>query len=271
MPESASAKSFEMKWGILVFFVIFLSLLSESAGAQYSETVRSGRPGQSIDPFGVGKGIFQVQSGVDYFSYNIKASDNRGHGVLHNTVIRYGVAELFEISSLIDYQSESQSISGGETTRSGLSAFDLGGRTHIYSGSGLTPSVGFQLRVRVPVLSKDYEIDKLAPRFIIVTSQNLTQSITLVTNTGASWNGVDDMATGHYVVNLSFPLAGKWGAFIENYGNFGSGKFETRFDSGFAFLANNDLQFDILGGYGSNKGRKDYFISVGVSCRTKRK
>ncbi len=251
--------------------VLLMNFIGQLAYAQFNEIIRSGRPGQSIGPYTVGRQIFQIQSGVDYFGYTTESSVNEGHGIVHNTVIRYGISEFFELSTLVDYRGEKLTDASGNTSKSGVSALDIGGRAHIYSGSGWVPSVGFQLRFRLPILSLDYEINKIAPRFILVTSQHLTESISLVTNTGASWNGVNNKATGHYVVNVGFPIKGKLGAFFENYGNFTADNFETRFDGGFAFLVNNDLQLDFLGGYGTNNGIQDYFVGTGVSWRTRRK
>jgi len=125
--------------------------------------------------------------------------------------------------------------------------------------------------VRLPVLSEDYKIDNLAPRFIIVTGQKLSETFTLTTNWGGSWNGNNSMGTGFYIINLSFPIVGQLGGFVENYGDVNDGDFDTRFDAGFAYLVNNDLQLDLLGGLGKNDGFSDYFVSVGVSWRTKRK
>jgi hypothetical protein len=238
---------------------------------QYNETIRSGRPGQSIGPFTVGKGIFQIQSGVDVYGFNNKTTDFEGNGFVHNTVMRYGLAERFEVSALVDYRAENFKTTGGETDLSGLSAFDIGGRYQFFSGEGLVPTLGFQLRFRLPVLSKDYEIDNIAPRFLFVTHQKLSDTFTFVTNFGGSWNGVNSIGTGFYVLNLSFPISGKLGGFVENYGNVSDGNFDTKFDAGLAYLCNNDLQLDVLGGLGKNDGVSDYFVSVGFSWRTKRK
>jgi len=258
---------------IFKFYLVFLPilLLSQIGIAQYNETIRSGRPGQSIGPFTVGKNILQVQSGMDFFGYKNKSAGFEGNGYLNNTVIRFGVAERLEISALLDYKFETIKSNGTETDLSGLDAFDIGGRYQVFAGKGAIPNIGFQFRVRLPVLSKDYEIDHIAPRFIIVTGQKLSDIFTLTTNWGGSWNGVNSIGTAFYIVNLSFPIAGKLGGFVENYGDLTDGDFDTRFDAGLAYLCNNDLQLDLLGGLGKNDGVSDYFVSVGFSWRTKRR
>ncbi|MEQ9593514.1 MAG: transporter [Cyclobacteriaceae bacterium] len=257
--------------GRYVTLAFFLGL-SVSASAQFNETIRSGRPGQSIGPWTVGSRILQIQSGMDVFGSKNDNTGAEAQGFLNNTVIRYGVAERLEVSALVDYVFNNNVKSNGtETELTGLAALDVGGRYHIYSGEGLIPSVGFQLRFRLPVLSEDYEIDKVAPRLVIITNQKLSETFTLFTNWGASWNGINNRSVGFYTLNLAFPIAGKLGGFVENYGTLSDGNFNTWFDTGLAYLISNDLQLDLLGGAGKNDGRNDYFISVGVSVRTKRK
>lgn len=253
-------------------FLLIIALLgcARSYG-QYNETIRTGRPGQSIGPFTVGKGIFQIQSGMDFFGSENKNEGMEGSGYLNNTVVRYGIAERFEISALADYKVETVRVNGSEKELSGLAALDFGGRYQVLQGKGAIPTVGFQFRVRLPVLSEDYQIDNLAPRFVLVTGQKLSETFTLTTNWGGSWNGNNSVGTGFYIVNLSFPIVGKLGGFVENYGDVTDGDFDTRFDAGFAYLCNNDLQLDLLGGLGKNDGVNDYFVSMGVSWRTKRK
>lgn len=248
-----------------------LALAQLTVHGQYNETIRSGRPGQSIGPFTVGKGILQIQSGIEYYGFENKNAGFSGNGYLHNTVVRYGILERLEVSGLVDYRNENFKANGSETNASGLSALDLGGRYELFEGEGAIPTIGFQMRVRLPVLSEDYQIDHIAPRFLFVTGQKLSDTFTLTTNWGGSWNGVNSVGTAVYVINLSFPITGQLGGFVENYGDLTDGDFDSRFDAGLAYLSNNDLQWDILGGLGKNDGVSDYFVSVGVSWRTKRK
>lgn len=253
----------------LVFLLSFLT--ADVAYSQYNETIRSGRPGQSIGPFTVGTGIFQIQSGIDINGFKAESTGVKGNGFIFDNVFRYGIAERWEVSALVDYAHETITMNGSETSLNGLAAFDLGGRYHLYTGKGLVPSLGLQARFRIPVLSDDYKISNAVPRFLIVTSQRLSDTFTLVTNWGGRWNGNDTPGTAFYTINVSFPIAGPLSGFIENYGNLTDGDFDTRFDGGFAYLCNNDLQLDVLGGAGNNDDVSDYFVSVGVSWRTKRR
>lgn len=244
-------------------------ILSISSHAQFNETIRTGRPGQAIGAFTVGQGIFQVQSGFDYFSSKIDDSNYR-EGFLNNTVMRFGLTEPFEISALIQYNTETIKENDVERKANGLSALDVGMRYHIYTGKGLIPNIGFQYRTRLPVLADEYQIKDLAPRFIVVTSQKLSETFTLITNWGAAWNGNDSAPRGTYVVNLSFPFNDNFGAFVETFGGLQQESSTINFDTGFAWLITNDLQLDVYGGYGKNYDVHDYFMSIGVSWRTKK-
>lgn len=254
-----------MKKICLACWLLFICI---HANAQFNETIRTGRPGQSIGAFTVGKGVFQVQSGFDYFGSKISSS-NRSEGVLNNTVMRFGLTEPFEISALVEYKTESITENDVKRTVNGLSALDVGMRYHIYSGKGLIPNVGFQIRGRLPVLAEEYKIKDVAPRFIIVTSQQLSNTFTLITNLGAAWNGNNSSPRGTYIVNLSFPFNDKVGSFVETFGGIERGTATINFDTGLAWLVTNDLQLDLYGGYGKNQGIETYFTSIGVSWRFK--
>lgn len=237
--------------------------------AQFYETIRTGRPGQTIGAFTVGQGILQVQSGFDYHTSTASAT-NFTESFLNNTVFRYGLTEPFEVSAMVEYITERITQDNVKSETNGLDALDIGMRYHIYTGKGLIPNVGFQLRARLPFLGEDYAIKDLAPRFILVTSQKLSDTFTLITNWGATWNGNDSTPTGTYAINLSFPFNEVLGAFVETYGGVQKGTGTINLDSGMAWLINPDLQLDLYSGYGNDQGIKDFFVSMGVSWRTSR-
>ena len=253
--------------GLLIFQLLVIQVVH----AQFYETIRSARPGQSIGASTMGKNIFQIQSGVDYFGYKINNTGIKGNGYLTNTVLRYGLTEMFEVGAFFEYKAESRTENDIANAHNGLSNMVIGLRHQISIGEGLVPSIGFQFRLRLPVMSEYYNIDHIAPSFVFVTSQQLAKSVTLITNLGASWNGNDATPTGLYTINLSCAFTDTFGAFIENYGSVTQGTFETRMDTGVAWLVTPNLQLDLLGGFGNNHGLKDYFISTGFSWRTGRK
>lgn len=250
--------------GLLIFSTFYCK-------AQFNETIRTGRPGQSIGPFAVGRNVLQIQSGLDFFGAEHLTPQTSSDGFVSNNVIRFGITRRLEVSSLIDYRSETVMPPSMVQETMGLSAFDLGGRYLLYEGHGTKLSIGLQVRFRLPVLSDDYQIDHVAPRFTLATSQQLTKTLTLFTNWGGSWDGISNRMSGFYTVNISFPIAGKFGGFIESYGGLTDNDFDNRFDTGVAFMMNNNLQLDVFGGPGFNDGVRDFFVSIGFSWRARLK
>jgi hypothetical protein len=251
-------------------FIFILLFTSGTTHAQFYETIRSARPGQSIGASTMGKNIFQIQSGVDYFGYENSNTGIKSKGYLTNTALRYGLTELFEVGAFFEYKAETVTENSITNNHSGFSNLVIALRHQISIGEGLIPSIGFQFRIRLPVMSEYYQIDNVAPSFVFVTSQQLSKSWTLITNLGSSWNGMNSTPTGLYTINLSCAFTDTFGAFVENYGSLTEGTFETRFDTGVAWLVTPNLQLDLLGGYGTNHGLQDYFISTGFSWRTSR-
>ena len=244
-------------FSILIFFFIGI----EICNAQFSNSIRTGRPGVSIGPFTVGRQLFQIQSGISAFGNNISGSSN-----ILNTdhVLRLGLTETFEVSTLIEVQKHLQE------NVSGLNNFALGFRYNFaHKPKGLIPAIGLQTRFRVPVLSADYSIKKTVPIVTLVTHHSLPKNISFNMNFGYTLDGNSLDPTYSYIFNLSFPITSKWSGFIENYGRNTLGKIYNFYDGGFAYLLNNDLQLDLYGGIGNNYNTLDYFASAGISWRMK--
>lgn len=256
---------------VRIYAVVLNLLIPLVTLAQYSEAIRSDRPGQAISAYTVGQGIFQVQCGFDYFGSH--DATNKTAGLLNNTVVRYGIAERFEINSQFEYKGQqiTQHNDSSTNTQHGVSATDIGIRYHIFTGKHHLPSVGLQVGARLPVLGADYKIKDPAPRFLIVASEQLSELITMNAVWGTAWNGNNSVPKHNYVINLFFSPGTRLGFFVENYGGVEAGVFTTNFDGGVSWMLTNDLQVGLSGGLGSNQGVSSYFISAGISWRTKRR
>lgn len=246
---------------VLLLFIFFVPFMSYG---QFNETIRTGRPGQAIGPFTVGKNVLQLQQGIDYVSvddiYDVRS-------FISNNVIRFGTSETFELSALIDYQFDKTTIDNNEIKQNGLSNLHLGFRVHLSEQKGLLPATGFQMRLKIPNISKEFGNEYIAPAMVLITNWSLAKNYGLGANWILSYSGNDAIPTGKYIVNFGFPIHNNLSGFLENYGQIKETNFETRFDSGFAYLINNNCQIDLSFGYGSNHQVTDYFVSAGVSWR----
>lgn len=245
---------------ILVF--ILFGMVFTFGWSQSTEPLVTDRPGQAIASQTVGNGALQIQTGANVQGERLPAFTTSY--LASEFVLRYGLGDRFELNGLFSHQTPvgNQFIS----TLQGISNCRLGMRIGILEGKGLIPTLAFQYQLKLRTVSDIFRAPTTASQFIFSSSQSLSEKLTLTTNLGMDWDGFGNSPTGLYVLNLSFPLAPKLGAFVENYGSFGNG-FETRFDAGAAYLVNPGLQFDFSLGGGRNDEINDYFIGLGISWR----
>lgn len=122
---------------LLLFCFVCLSF---AAYSQTAPTIRTGRPGQSIGAYVLGTSIFQVQSGIEY---NRTKTTSEVESWINNNVLRYGLDEKWEISTVFDYRYQ-------EVAGSGVDNLQLGGRVNLIDGpDGFIPALGLQARVRL--------------------------------------------------------------------------------------------------------------------------
>lgn len=256
-----------MKQLIALYLLMFVG---NTALAQYNETIRTARPGQAVGPFTTGKDVFQIQTGLNYGDFEDDDNSETGNNATYTASLRYGLLENFEIRSAFSLRSDEVIQVGDQTDNfGGLSFWNVGIRYNIIDGGGYKPSFGFQTDVRLTWVDEAYQSEEIAPRMMLIHGQRLSETFVLTTNWAIAWNGNDNQPKGTYVVNISFPIAGKWSSFIENYGEVVGDDFDTRWDTGLAYLVNNDFQLDVSGGFGKNEGLTDWFIDGGISWRVK--
>lgn len=258
------SKYFILNLKVAVFLTAFLYV--EASFSQSAETIRSGRPGQTIGPHSVDRGYLQVQTGAVLLKSEPNSSPDLDTQDI-NTVIRYGFSESLEFSTLMVYQRDQLS---GAGDRTGLSRFDLGFRLNfIPEPKGLVPALGFQTRFRLDAVSSEFRSGDITPEMILVTQHVLTEQISWIHNFGLNYGREDREHIYFWASNLSFSLSKKLGAFFEVYGNKANGRSNYFYNGGLYYLLNNDLQLDVLAGSDLNSGVQEQFVSAGVSWRSR--
>lgn len=234
---------------------IFLSLfLVNMSYAQYAPEIRTGRPGQSIGPFGVGKDIIQLQSGYTYEDIDGAAKSNL------NNVIRFGVTETIEVRSVID---QSELRSEGENFR-GTEQFRLGVRKQIYDKPDqLIQTIGLQLGNAFG-MDNDFDDDNDNQVFVGVVS--FLDQFTF--NYVANFEEWQDLASERFILNYADKLTAKLSWFIEPYFDQADSEVRSNINYGFGYLIHNNLAVDISAG--NDLDTREYsFISIGFSVRNR--
>jgi hypothetical protein len=246
-------------------FVFLLGCAFTPIGAaQSNEIIRSGRPGQAIEAYVVGAGFFQIQSGADHAWSDGNSTSTSD---LSSNVIRYGLNESFEISSVVNFQTDTVH---SRATKSGFSDVQFGFRYSVNPKTdGWIPAVAVQTRLRTTTVSSDYRYDQIAPIMTVATNHNLAKWLALTTNWGMISDGNSSVPTYLFVGNFSFPVAGALGGFFELYTTSRDAVTSVYADTGFGYLVTSDLQIDLHGGFGNNHGTSESFLSAGLSYRTR--
>lgn len=243
-----------------VVFLPFLMCFFIKVNAQYNKTIRSGRPGQAIGPFTVGKGVFQTQTGIDFYNEQFDSKKSRQNSYVPNTVLRYAISDRFEINSGLSYSF----LEGGPE---GLSSTTLGTRINLNKGENGWPAMGLQLSFKLPILDDAFNFNGVAPKLLFVISKSITDKLGATVNIGSNYAVETLNAKTDYVFNLSYSLNDKMGVFLEPYGSFTKESFEVKFDTGVSYLLNKDFQLDALIGYGKNNGVEELMAGAGFSWR----
>lgn len=230
---------------------------------QFGQTIRTGRPGQAIGAFSLGKKVFQLQTG---YTYNkVTDSENELRSNIQSTVLRIGVSERFELSGVINWQSDRVINDAFKGYLGGVSNTQIGGRINLSKNKGWLPTIGIQGRLLLKAQSNPYQRAKLGSRFVLATGNKIDDKLSVGTNWGVIWKGNGQKPTAFYILNTSYSINDKLGTFAEIYGNLSD--FTTNFDSGFAYLVNPNFQLDLSAGWQGRDGRNDWFIDFGFSWR----
>ncbi len=248
-------------------YACLLLCCSAILSAQYSPTIVSGRPGQSIGAATVGKGVYQVQTGlnVDWTDTGAGAGAERILDLTEITDIRIGILERLELSALIAGASDESVLPTGRRIERGISDTQVGGRYSIFENEGWRPTLAVRAHALLTLQDEHFRRESPGANLIVTAEWGLTDLLALTANLSRSWTGDGDRRTD-YVTTLGLGLSDRWSSFVEVYGTL-SGEVTTNYDGGFAYLAGDDLAFDLSAGWDGDYGVRSYFLDFGVSFR----
>lgn len=245
-------------------------LFTHSAFPQYDESIRADRPGQALTPYTVGSNVLQIQGGLGPGEYKLGEIENRYTADYWNVVgnLRYGITEHFEVNSAYGFLRENVKSDSNSTINDGLNLWTVGFRFNVLEGKAWKPAIGIQTDLALPWLSSEFDVQYVSPTIVLITNQNFGKRWGFTTNWGLIWSGDSAEPIGLYVLNLSYSLNNKWGVFAEQYAFFKTNIYTGSVDGGVSYLLNDDLQFDLYGGYSwGPKHFEDLFFNLGLSWR----
>jgi Putative MetA-pathway of phenol degradation len=245
----------------IIHIAILGSIGTITLSAQEMDPIQTGRPDQSETPYMTPTKYLQIETGV--------IKENASSKVYTLTVptflIKYGLSDRFELRVGTDFLKQPDDLA----PKYAAVPLTFGFKTTLFEEKGLCPKTSFLGQITSASLgNKAYRTSYIAPTFAFLMQHTLSQKFALTYNIGSDWNGENAAQTYFYTLSLGFNISDKLSCFGESYGFFPKDQnADHRFNLGFMYLASNDCQVDVSGGFRLNDEGPKNFISAGISYR----
>jgi hypothetical protein len=248
----------------LVFLIAATTAIAQDSVYQFTSTRLAFHEGYLLVP----KGKAQVELGGTYSNFR------QYHDIQHPSfILKYGISEYFELR----VNGDATTYKFSDSIASGLRPVYIGMKIKMMDAKRYAPGSSFIGGLSANIIStKNFRTKYVAPYFRICMEQFLPKNVGLAYNYGLFWNGEDAKPTYTFAVATSYTqLLKKSGAkhkqvklFLEVIGLYPHGQqFDARVNTGFAFLLNKWLQFDLSAGAGFLKASPRFTTSMGLSMR----
>ncbi|SHG59643.1 Putative MetA-pathway of phenol degradation [Flavobacterium fluvii] len=236
---------------------------------QHTDEINSNRPGETMSAFGVGKSVFQVESGI----YGIKENhsilnyDANGFGV--DLTLRCGLfLEKLEFIADFQYQYEQVTSPMSIIDKSAFKQTVLGAKyliydpfknyekqinvyswkaNHSFNWHQLVPAFSVFVGANLTLEDNPYYFSPdaaISPKVVLIAQNHLGDGTwVFVTNIIADYIGTDFPSYG-YGITLTKGFNRNWSGFIENQGYMSDFYSDAIVRGGAAYLLNNDMQID---------------------------
>ncbi len=276
------------------FFFLFCS--GTIVWAQYTETINSNRPGASQGSFSVGTNVLQLETGGYYGNdkHNLRITDTDIFGADYS--LRYGLFfEALEVSLIGAFQAETTTIRVGardeEFKRSNFRSNTLGlkymifdphvsiqpDKPNLYSWKAnqrfkwktLIPAVAVYAGANFSFGENPYlqpGENSFSPKVALITQNNWQGGWVFVTNIIADKLTEDEPSfTG--ILTLTHTFTQKFAGFLEYQAIISNIYADDIFRGGLAYLATDNLQFDISGLLNFKNTPSRWQVAAGLSYR----
>ncbi len=253
-----------------------LLVLGGSASAEEVEPINTDRPDISEASVVVGRGVFQLETGV--LSQYRKQGRGNERAWITPTLLRFGLDRRWEARLETDGFTWQRTSAPGQGIRrtSGYSPLAPGFKYHIQDpkeGSS-RPSLGAIVHVNVPTGSSDFRSERVTGDAKLAADFDLGGRWGLGTNLGAGFDEDDNgkvHAFGLATASLGYQVTPRLRVFGElafQGGEEARGGGALLFDTGVTYLVNTDTQLDVAVARGiSGRTTPDYYWTVGFSRR----
>jgi len=275
---------------ILLFFFLCSSYL---LNAQYTNVINSNRPGFSESPYSVGKGIYQLETGLFFNTSKIVRTFTIPRSFGTNLVFRTSFfKEKLEFNTNFSFQNDKVAFKNVFTSHyftKGLSNFSIGAkylvyekeyedkskevrswkRRHAFDWKRAIPSVAVYVGVNTNFVGDIYKLEGMTPKVGVLLQNNLSKKFNVVTNIFYDYIG-SDYAETSYILTGTYSLNKDWSTFLEHKGSFNKYQTNANFGMGIAYLSSRHFQIDASTRLNFNGKTTEQYMSIGFSFRLDR-
>jgi hypothetical protein len=238
---------------LLEFILLFIS------GLRGQNVINTDRPDQSDGSHIVEKNHVQLETGLQFSKL-----DDISRGFDNVTLIRYGIARIFEIRLLNQY-----SIVRDSNTISGIRPLAIGFKNLLCKQHGILPKITLVSYFRLPfTISPAFRGDHFGYTFTIVLRHDLLSNMKIYSNFGITKDpqsaGISYLST----FELNYNFTKRLSAYSEYFGNYAVHTNPSNgIDIGIIYALKNNFAIDIAFGSPTLNLGLNRFFSSGISVR----
>ena len=235
---------------------------------QTIDVINSNRPGFSVSPYNVGKGNFQVESGLIGYSELLGVNGINGSvkSIGLDIGFRYAINNKIEIYSDFYTKQNWHDIDSSNTSNFSMLPAVLGVSYRFNEGERFIPTMA--VRGAITYYQNYQESSKTDLSLTFATQHELAANWVFITNWKAD-RIITDTSLGA-ILGLTNTITQDWSWFVEYFGSYTNNGFDNFANLGMAYLLNDDIQLDVFGGTNVDINKTTYYLSVGISWRLDR-
>jgi hypothetical protein len=236
--------------------VLFLFFISSAAQAQDADLINPDRPGIADGSAAVGRGIFQIEAGLE------RDHSSDGRSLSTPLLLRYGVSKAFEL------RVEGNGYIHADGAN-GFAPLSLGAKYHFADA----PSLGVIARVFVPSGSGAQRSHTTNGDVRLAADLNLGEKWSLNPNIGIASqdDGTGRFTSGLAALTVQYNISDRANVFVDGAVQSPEEKGGTVsliVDAGAAWILGRNTQLDISAGWGAHGTTPpNVFVGAGISRR----
>jgi hypothetical protein len=262
-------------------FIIPWQVHADSTGplgygsAEHQYSLESDRPDFTEGSSTVTAGHLQIEGGYSYV-YNDNSEGRSESHTLPLLLLRAGIKDDLELRIAWEgYTNQSLRSDGqSEFVSQGGTDFSVGIKHRMYTEEGALPDISFIAELGIPAGAKATTADEVEPALKLIWAHSLPGDFSLAGNINFSGPVEDSQRFFETAASiaLAVPLNATIGTYVEYFGFYPGRDAPERssmnfLNGGFTYGVTENLQLDVLAGFGLNDQADDFFTGLGFALR----